>query len=471
MTSVLQRSVGWTFLVALGFVPLAFGANVPLAWGINAGVFGGLLVLFSLAQALSRNPPSLTAGRLAVPLITFGAVMLWIYVQGQTWTPAWMHAPEWARASDLLGEPLPGRISVNPGETHLGLLRLATATAVFLLALQLGADPQWAKRIVAAMAIAAAVQATYALALAAMGPDMAARLLPPSLFKLEQREGLTGTFYNRSHFAVYVGLGLVSTWGLLSRDLRMGMVDHGFRDRREVLAKIVGVGRGLARYSVLLMPLGIGILLSASRAGILLAFSAIFLMLFIDRGQLAGSKTWRFILLGIAIVGSVLAVTTQSEIIGSRLERTTYGINAGDPHRVAAGKIALRAIEARPLLGYGYGSFASVFPHFRDSSLPFYGRWKEAHNSYLEAILGLGIPMAGVLFAGFASIVGVCIRGVAKRRRDRLAPIVAVAASLLVGAQVLVDFSIQIQGVALGFAALLGAGYAQSWSSRDRGGA
>jgi len=466
LVAVLQRSVGWAFLVALGFVPLIFGANVPLAWGINATAFGGLLVLFSLIEVVARTGPPITARRIAVPLVTFGLVMAWIYVQGQTWTPAWAHAPEWAKASELLGETLPGRISVNPGETYLGLLRLATATAVFLLALQLGRDPVWATRIVGAMAIAAAIQAIYALALAAIGPEAASRLLPASLFKFEQREGLTGTFYNRSHFAIYMALGLVCTWGLFSRDLRMSLVDHGFRDRREILARIIGIGRGLARYSVLLMPLLIGLLLSNSRGGVLFGFSAVLLMVFLDKTESKHGKALRGTALAIAVLGAILALSARGELIGTRLAGTTSENTVDD--RVATAVITLKAIQARPLLGYGYGSFASVFPMFRDDTLPLLGRWKEAHNSYLEAILGLGAPMAAVLFGGFAWIVGVCVRGVLKRRRNRLAPAVAVAAALIIALHAAVDFSIQIQGVALGFAALLGAGYAQSWSSRER---
>ena len=466
LISALQRCVGWAFLVFLGLVPVIFGANVPLAWGINATVFGGLLLLYVAVQAASGAPSPLPVARLAVPLAAFGMVMGWIGLQLQTWTPAGMHAPEWARASALLGETLPGRISVNPGETSLGLLRLATAAAVFLLAVQIACDRAWAKRIVGAVAIAAALQAVFALWLAAVGPDTAGLVLPKSLFKLEQRGGLTGTFYNRSHFAVYMAFGLVCAWGLLSRDLRASLVDHGFNDRRDLIANIVGVGRSLARYSVLLMPLTLGVLLANSRAGVLLALSAVLVMVFFEKGQSSRGKLLRRVALGIAIAGAVLALGARGELVGSRIAGSTVENTA--EARLATAAITLKAIAARPVLGYGYGSFASVFPQFRDDTLPLSGRWAEAHNSYLEALLGLGIPMALLLLFGFAWILGVCLRGVARRRRDRLAPMVAVAASLIVGFQVLVDFSIQIQGVALAFAALLGAGYAQSWSSRER---
>lgn len=466
LSKALENLIGWVFLVALGFVPVIFGANVPLAWGINAAVFGSLLALYLLVQGLSLRPLPVPLSRLAVPLVAFGLVMGWIALQVQTWTPQALHASEWARASALLGEPLPGMISVNPSETRLGLLRLATAVAVFLLAVQFAREPAWAVRVIGACAVAAAAQAIYAFVLAAMGPEGAGLILSPSLFKLEQAGGLSGTFYNRSHFAIYLALGLVCTWGLLSRELRMSLVDHGFRDRREILAKVYGVGRGLFRYSVLLMPLAMGLLLSNSRAGFALALSAVLLMVFLDKGEGTRGKGLRRTALVIAIAGAVLALGTRGDLIGTRLAETSVETTLEE--RTLTPAITLRAIMARPILGYGYGTFASVFPQFRDDTLPLSGRWKEAHNSYLEALLGLGVPMALVLFAGLAWIAGTCLKGVLTRRRDRLAPLVAVGAALVVALHVLVDFSIQIQGVALAFAALLGAGYAQSWSSRER---
>jgi hypothetical protein len=59
-----------------------------------------------------------------------------------------------------------------------------------------------------------------------------------------------------------------------------------------------------------------------------------------------------------------------------------------------------------------------------------------------------------------------CVLGAINRQRDSIAPIVATAAALLVGVHALVDFSLQIEAVALTFMALLGAGVAQSESSR-----
>jgi len=65
-----------------------------------------------------------------------------------------------------------------------------------------------------------------------------------------------------------------------------------------------------------------------------------------------------------------------------------------------------------------------------------------------------------------ALLVFRCFKGAATRRQNAMVPLVAIGAAILVGAHALVDFSLQIQAVALTVAALIGAGLAQAESSR-----
>jgi O-antigen ligase len=461
---MIRDVVGWLFLAGLGLAPLIFGANVALAWGINAAVFGFLLAIYAFHHIVSGRPWPVPFSRFALPGASFALVLLWIAVQAQPWVPGALEADAWPRASELLGATVPGSISVNPDATLLGLLRLATAGAVFLLALQLGRDGHWASRIVGALAVAGSVHAVYAMALAASGPGTSAALLPPALFKLSQAPYLTGTFINRNHFAIYLGLALVSTWGLLLRDLRVSMSDHGLPGPRELIAKGLGLAGDLARYGVLLMPLTVALLLTGSRAGFFLTVASLLVIVVVERRGSHRSTLAMKAALAVALAGMVLALLTRGDLFGERLSQT----GADDVEsRLAVARITLRAIADEPLTGFGYGTFADVFPLYRDDSIPVIGKWREAHNSYLEALLGLGIPMAGVLFLCLGLLVAGCLGGALHRKRHRLAPTVAVGASLIVGWHALVDFSIQLQGIALGYAALLGAGFAQSWSSRQ----
>jgi hypothetical protein len=59
-----------------------------------------------------------------------------------------------------------------------------------------------------------------------------------------------------------------------------------------------------------------------------------------------------------------------------------------------------------------------------------------------------------------------CLKGAITRQTNETMPCVAASVAFLLGVHALVDFSLQIQAIALTFMALLGAGVAQSASSR-----
>ena len=106
------------------------------------------------------------------------------------------------------------------------------------------------------------------------------------------------------------------------------------------------------------------------------------------------------------------------------------------------------------------------FPMYRDQSIPTIGVWDLAHNTYLEVWLGLGLVFGnGADRRDWPAGAQVPL-GAVNRQRDSIAPVVATAAALLVGIHALVDFSLQMEAVTLTFMALLGAGVAQSESSR-----
>ena len=89
-----------------------------------------------------------------------------------------------------------------------------------------------------------------------------------------------------------------------------------------------------------------------------------------------------------------------------------------------------------------------------------------AHNDYLEAVLELGLPAALLLAAAIALMIGCCLKGVRVRKRMEEFPALACAASVVVGLHALADFSLQIPAIAASYAALLGLGTTQSWSSQ-----
>src|SRR5262249_3969046 len=112
-------------------------------------------------------------------------------------------------------------------------------------------------------------------------------------------------------------------------------------------------------------------------------------------------------------------------------------------------------------IGHGYGTFELAFHAYGDGTLTL--NWDRGHNEYLETAFELGIPAAAVLTAAVAYVGLTCLIGAWRRRRDALYPALGAAATVLVGAHAVVDFSLQMPAVAAFYATMLGLAYAQSW--------
>jgi len=89
-----------------------------------------------------------------------------------------------------------------------------------------------------------------------------------------------------------------------------------------------------------------------------------------------------------------------------------------------------------------------------------------AHNTYLEVLQGLGLLFGSMLIASVVLLVLRCVKGVVNRQMNETLPSVAASVAFLLGVHSLVDFSLQMQAIAITLMALLGAGVAQSESSR-----
>ena len=207
----------------------------------------------------------------------------------------------------------------------------------------------------------------------------------------------------------------------------------------------------------------VALLLSGSRGGIaatalaLLVLAALTLRL--RKHKFAEQRE------AIIVVGALLVAATFlafGDVVAGKIAQQGFR----DESRMAVYTIAIRSILDAPVLGYGYGTFKDVFPMFRDQSWSTSGAWQLAHNTYLEVLQGLGLVFGSMLVASVSLLVWRCIKGAAARQMNETLPCVAASAAVLLGIHSLVDFSLQIQAITLTFMALLGAGVAQSESSR-----
>lgn len=444
-------------VAGLAWAPFYLGGNRPLAWGVDALLFALIAAIYEIRLLARRQGHPVGARRIAAPLVLFALAAGWIVAQASpSILPSLAH-PVWALAAEALGSPLQGSISVNPDLTWLALLRLLTEAIVFWLALQLCRDEARALALVRAVAAIGVAYAAWGLISFAIEPGRVLWFSNPA-----GKVGATSTFVNRNHYATYAGLGLVCIAGLLLSTYRdnLGSTGGSSRHRLARLIETTG-GRGV-------VPLGgaavlfAALLLTGSRGGVIstiVGLVTLGLMLFAHARPRTSRSREAAVFAGVLGMAGLFLF---GDLFFSRLADS--GVQ--DAGRLSVYRIVLDMIRSAPLLGHGYGAFADAFPMFRDRSIGVTGFWDKAHNTYLEVFVGLGLIGGAALPGSIVLLARQCLNGVATRRRNELIPAVAVAAAALVGVHALVDFSVQLQAIALTFAALLGAGVAQSESSR-----
>ncbi len=401
----------------LALSPLPLGSNRPFFEALLGGLAGGALLVWSL-HVLRTGRAQLTRWRpLLGPALGCLPVLAWSLLQGLT-------------------------IGCDPWASGIGLFRLATDLAFFLLAFQVGRSGTLARALLWTCALASFVYAGYGLAVYASGNDYLL-WLP----KWQYEESLTGTFVNRNAFAASCGLGLLAALALCAATLR--------RDGWNGKAAVLSGG------AVVLM---LALALSDSRAGlvsVLLGVGTLWLGLFIRRllprrwlGGLAAG--------GLAIALVALLVVGQGLI--ARLSPETFA----QDERVAIWRVAMDMIRDAPWTGHGLNTFADLFPMYRTEAIQH--SYIRAHSTYLELAVEWGIPAAVLWFTGLFLIGVQLVRGAATRQQHAIFPLLALAALVQAGAHAALDFSFQTPANAVTLAVLLGLGLAQSYRSGEQAG-
>src|SRR6516165_4925934 len=75
-----ERALLWAFIAGLAWCPFWFGSNVLLAWGINAVLFPGLVIIYELSLLIRRKPHPVALGQIKLPAALFTAVVMWILI-------------------------------------------------------------------------------------------------------------------------------------------------------------------------------------------------------------------------------------------------------------------------------------------------------------------------------------------------------------------------------------------------------
>ncbi len=444
------------FLAAMVIVPIPFGANRP--WASDS--FGVLIALccLGLGSDLMRGriglPSTMPWPRLALSVAALAIVIIWAFVQTTDWVSCCDAI--WRNAELTLGLPAHPSLSFTPDRAPESVLRMLSYAGCFILALFGCRDSTRAGLMLRILAIAAVAYAFYGL-IAQLG-------MPTILWykKWAYVDFVTSSFVNKNSYATYAGMGLLCCLGLFWRQLKKKpKIDLAKQSPLE--AWLEKIFRHDIFYLLMTLLVLVALLMTGSRAGMAAGLTggiALVTGLAVNRGWNARKA---LIIVIPALVIIIAFMVFGSDNLNNRLAAST--IQNDTSIRVSGYTIGWRAFVERPMTGYGLGSFEGVFRMFRDSSVR---DWIDhAHNDYLELAIELGAPAALLLLIACMLPITLCLNGISSRKRHEIFPVVAVAASVLVGLHSMFDFSMQIPAVAATYFAILGMGVAQSTSSRD----
>ena len=450
----------WLLLATLAWAPFPLGGAI----GWSAGLQEILIALCWILWAISAREGKIWSElrTVLVPLLLAVLVLCWAVLQMLPVVPAaWIH-PVWTMASDILGRPVPGAISLNPWRTEGELLKLSSYVMACWLAFRMARRSETAALLLIGIIVIGAVYALYAFVLAFAG------ISQPEIFYTVPNHSsfVTGPFMLHNSFATFSGLAALAAIAKLfamgSQSIATG------RGARQLALTILQFcfGRGAAVLVAAILCFA-GVVASASRAGFCatmcgLAALALASLIVTRRGS---TRLWAGAGALVAVLPVMFLVVYNGDTLADRINQL---LDAGmtDEIRLALWAAANRMIADAPWFGLGLGTFQDAYPLYATQVLPYV--MDKAHCDYLEFAAGIGLPAAIAWWTAIAWLTLLCLRGVRVRRRNRLYPLVAVAASVLVAVHSSVDFSLQMPAVALLYATLLGLGVGQALPTRNK---
>jgi O-antigen ligase len=440
--------VKWVLLIIIALAPLPLGGNRPLLWPAWSFLSTSTAVIY-LAW--------LVAGRrsLQIPFrewrwLAGATAALCAYLVFQV-----LPISSWFGMSQILlnnGSLLPTpSISLATGATWLMLSRWLGFATLFLLLAEICFKRSSAISVIQALYGIVVLYAVLGLlSLMVFGDTIL------GIEKWAYQGFATGTFVNRNSYATYLAFGVALGAAQLMGSLSLTSGKSGASADRP---------RGRMALLIATMGLLVGALLaSGSRMGAIAAFVAAVAVAIAGwpRGQPSHRTAWAVV---IALVCAFLAFLPLFG--GGLLDRIgTVGDDTGS--RVELYQQVISMISARPVTGFGGGSFELAFQLFhRSPPLSADVVWDKAHSSYLTlfAELGIGFGLLGIATIGLAAVPSIGL--LASPEVGRRVPLSVLGVSIVGAVHSLVDFSLEIQANAYLFVAVLAAGFGYAQGVRQ----
>ncbi|TFW58620.1 O-antigen ligase domain-containing protein [Bradyrhizobium sp. MOS001] len=396
---------------------------------------------------------------LLMPLLaTLAMIAAVVVVQEWRDPPFELGNPVWQTASKWLGSPSSSRVSTTVNGPWLAVGYPLLLAMVLIRAFVISTDASSARRLLLLLAWVGCAYAVYGI-LAEFGD-------PNGLLSRRKEAYLgyaTGTFVNRNTAAIF--------WGSSAILFLVPLVRFAHRRDLPDAPASPRLSDRVTFYSSSPAALGIGFAIcltatamTGSRAGLLLSICAFLLAGVLYLAPLPLGNLRRWALAGGAAVAALLILQLVGGAVAGRIG--TYGLI--DEQRLGAYQRSVAIIRDYPLLGVGWGNFETTFPAYRTAELGSLGVWDRAHSTPLELAAELGLPAASLVVLCCLWYIYLLLRSSLRRKRDRYIPIVGVSVAALGLVHSCIDFSLQIPGFGIFFAAIAGCGLAQSIPSELR---
>lgn len=328
-------------LSLLLLVPLAFGATEP--WSIFLLEFGSdLLFIFWGIQQIRRRELTIHGNPLFLPMAGFGVVVVLQLVTGRT---AYGHAT-----------------------FSTGLLWCAYGMLSFLTVQALRTTRQL-RFLAEVITVYGAGVAIFALiqSLTSNGKIYWVRRVPAF-------SGIYGPYANHNHYA-----------GLMEMLLPVPLV-------AALSQRLPNSRRALAAIAAAIMASTI--FLSGSRAGMLVFLLQMMFLISFLIWQKRRKATLLLLFFASAVVLLIMAGASDlPDRLASIHPEAAHELAGGT--RLAIDRDCLRMFAAKPLLGWGLGTFPEIYPQYRS----FYTSYEvdRAHNDYLELLVETGAAGLAIL--------------------------------------------------------------------------
>ncbi len=432
--------LGWLALTVTLLVSLTIGGILPIAWVALCAVVIALFAVQVFLDFLHGVP--LPGGRVLPIAVLYFGVVGWLQIQTMTGLPESLSHPVWNRLPDTTLQT----ISARPELGQQIVMRLTCYGMIFWIMMRSSLSNARVTAYIRAIALFSTCLAVYGIQAKLSGVN-------PLLGDAAVHGPVRASFINRNSYATYAVFGILANIVLYYQMTYRNQGLPAGAAVREYLESFFAGGWIFALGGLLGLA---ALAMTESRAGG--AAGLIGIVVLIWSLQQSDRKGHVLLWMVLAIViGFVLLTST-----GNVVDRMA---NNSDDARFVIFPHVIDGILERPVLGHGGGAFLDTFRVHVPLEMAM-AEWSMAHSTYLENLYEFGVPAAGTFFLALFLIAVRLLRGVRSRRQNQFVPSFALACFVAAAFHATVDFSLQMPAVAALFAAILGMGWAQSFSTK-----